>query len=487
MTEATTITSRVLKTEYINWRSLKFLQSDSFKEFTTEEERKLKASIIANCFTQPFYVWLNPADNQIYCLDGKHRSNVLLAMEDEGVYIPELLPATFIDCASQQEAAKLVLQYSSSYARVTQTGFLEFVESYSINLPDVLDVISIPDLDLFELSASSDNGNIVAASLQDKFIVPPFSILDTRQGYWQDRKKAWHALGIASQETREDIELIARSGQSTGIYELRNRMRTILKRDPSWDEILEEANKRGMHIYSGASVFDPVLCEVLYTWFCPPSGRVLDPFAGGSVRGIVAGKLGNDYFGIDLREDQCQANAVQWRKFNDKRVSVQWETGDSNLKLDEIRGDYDFVFSCPPYHDLEQYSEDPADLSTMEYCDFIEKYRSIIFKSVSKLKDNRFACFVVGDIRDKQGYYRDFVGDTVQAFEDAGMRLYNEIILVNVAGSLPIRIGKQFARYRKVGKTHQNVLVFYKGDVKMIKEEFPEIEVQEIEAQALDN
>lgn len=37
------------------------------------------------------------------------------------------------------------------------------------------------------------------ATLAERFLVPPFSILDARQGYWQDRKKAWIALGIESE------------------------------------------------------------------------------------------------------------------------------------------------------------------------------------------------------------------------------------------------------------------------------------------------
>ena len=41
---------------------------------------------------------------------------------------------------------------------------------------------------------------------------------------------------------------------------------------------------------SGTSIFDPVLCELAYRWFCPPGGTVLDPFAGGSVRGIVSSR-----------------------------------------------------------------------------------------------------------------------------------------------------------------------------------------------------
>jgi hypothetical protein len=36
-------------------------------------------------------------------------------------------------------------------------------------------------------------------TLAEQFIVPPFSVLDARQGYWQERKKAWMALGIQSE------------------------------------------------------------------------------------------------------------------------------------------------------------------------------------------------------------------------------------------------------------------------------------------------
>ncbi|MNY68623.1 hypothetical protein D3C86_2064160 [compost metagenome] len=58
------------------------------------------------------------------------------------------------------------------------------------------------------------------------------------------------------------------------------------------------------------------------------------------------------------------------------------------------------------------------------------------------------------------------MSDTIDAFIDAGMRLYNEAILLTALGSAPIRAGKQFAASRKLGKVHQNVLVFVKGDWK---------------------
>jgi DNA modification methylase len=214
-------------------------------------------------------------------------------------------------------------------------------------------------------------------------------------------------------------------------------------------------------IASGTSIFDPVLCELAYTWFCPPDGAVLDPFAGGSVRGIVAAVLGRKYTGIDLRPEQIEANEVQAAAITPDNMP-RWIVGDSREAMPDEQ--FDLVFSCPPYADLEVYSDDPRDISTMAYPEFVAAYRDIVAGAVRRLRDNRFACFVVGDVRDKKGMYYNFVSDTIGAFQDAGAKLYNEAILVTAVGSLPIRVGKQFESGRKLGKTHQNVLVFVKGD-----------------------
>lgn len=213
---------------------------------------------------------------------------------------------------------------------------------------------------------------------------------------------------------------------------------------------------------SGTSIFDPVLCELAYTWFCPPDGVVLDPFAGGSVRGIVAAYLGRKYTGVELRPEQVQANVGQAKMLG---LAPHWLVGDAANVKELAAGEYDFIFSCPPYYDLEVYSDLEGELSALPtYDEFIAQYRAIVADCVSILEDDRFACFVVGDIRDKRGRYRNFVSDTIAAFQDAGAMLYNEAILVTAVGSLPIRAGRQFEAGRKLGKTHQNVLVFVKGD-----------------------
>jgi len=215
---------------------------------------------------------------------------------------------------------------------------------------------------------------------------------------------------------------------------------------------------------NGTSIFDPVLCELAYRWFAPPGGIVIDPFAGGSVRGIVASKLNRQYIGIELRAEQIAANRAQALRICGEPMP-QWIEGDA-IDIRALTGGMaaDFIFSCPPYADLERYSDDPRDLSTMAYPAFLAAYRRIVAACADLLKPDRFACFVVGDIRDAAGMYRNFVSDTIAAFCDCGLMLYNEAILVTAVGSLPIRVAKQFESGRKLGKTHQNVLVFVKGD-----------------------
>ena len=297
--------------------------------------------------------------------------------------------------------------------------------------------------------------------LAERFVVPPFSILDTRQGYWHERRRAWLRLGIASELGRANANCPGSSGDLR-----RGRDSATYTGGHAWLSGRARAKAFGtegnISGQSGTSIFDPVLCELAYSWFCPRGGSVLDPFAGGSVRGIVAAYLGYQYVGIELRPEQVAANDEQAQQIG---LDPIWCIGDSYHAAELVAGHYDFLFSCPPYYDLEVYSDFHGELSAMpSYEGFLERYWHIIGECVEMLKPNRFACFVVSDIRDKQGHYRGFPADTVRGFAYAGCELYNEAILINSLGSLPIRVGKQFKSGRKLGRTHQNVLVFIKGD-----------------------
>jgi ParB-like chromosome segregation protein Spo0J len=45
-----------------------------------------------------------------------------------------------------------------------------------------------------------------AGSLSERFLVPPFSVLNAREGWWQARKRSWLALGIKSEEGRGGLD-----------------------------------------------------------------------------------------------------------------------------------------------------------------------------------------------------------------------------------------------------------------------------------------
>lgn len=380
-------------------------------------------------------------------------------------------------------------------------------------------------------------------TLAERFLVPPFSVLDARSGAWQARKRAWLSLGIKSEEGRggnllnfsdaardpakaygkkgeekpeakpaptaeemkRDLEFyrdqkkrglgaipnnhdemlhkykgeyeknkgllgFSDSGNDPEYYRKKQEVEAALGFEISREEFQACFYEGSETLKSGTSIFDPVLCEIAYTWFTPEGARILDPFAGGSVRGIVAAKLKRSYTGVDLREEQVAANRAQAEEIlgtdaKTETTAPRWLCGDS------VKGQpaekFDFLFSCPPYYNLEVYSDDPRDLSTAaNFAAFAESYHDIIRQAVERLEDNRFACFVVGEVRGKDGIYHNLVGETIAAFEAAGAVYYNEIVLVTAVGSLPIRAGRQFAAARAVGKTHQNVLVFVKGDRK---------------------
>jgi DNA modification methylase len=626
--------------------------------------------------------------------------------------------------------------------------------------PTLLELSGYSELQVAEILSLLNPKAAPGPGLELRFGVPPFTVLDARQGYWQDRKRAWMSLGIESElgrgEKLLDFVHAARAQDRYAHPEKAKGLtyKTASVADPGFYEAKREAERRlGRSIstrdfrekfwtpgasYQSSSIFDPVLSELVVRWFSPPGGRVYDPFAGGSVRGLVSGWLGRHYTGLDLSPAQLAANEAQaarifspettiapaaplrplpsvtspetptpversgelWLKRDDAllvagvrggKVRTCWrlahgaaglvtagsrsspqvnivahvakalgvpcrvhvpagartpeleaaaeagaevlghrpgrnsvicararadaeergwklipfgmecgeaveETASQVVRVDGVRrivvpvgsgmtlagvlhgldrigwdvpvlgvlvgadptkrlgtyapawwkderrvqlkrastsydeaaradldgvvldphyeakcvpflgagdllwvvgiretaeprvtsagsrvrprwveadalsydtsplGAVDLVFTCPPYGNLERYSDDPRDLSNMKPEAFDAAYAEAIRRTCGALAEDRFAVYVVGDYRDSSGSYRNLPGKTVAAFEAAGLRLYNEAILVTSVGSLPVRTARFFEQSRKLGKAHQNVLVFVKGD-----------------------
>lgn len=311
------------------------------------------------------------------------------------------------------------------------------------------------DKEAAKISAKEGRGRLL-----EEFGVPPFTTLDARQGYWKARKRAWRAVGVHGEEGRENLPDTVNTNEGTIGY------------------------LTGFGPGTGGSVFDPVLAELVYRWFNIKGGTVLDPFAGECTKGMVACYMGMPYLGVELRGDQVATNKRQMGAA-DARVFAgpkpKWITGDS-LVFDATvpkRAKADLVFTSPPYYDLEVYSNEARDGSTHHtYAQFLEWYRSVFDQVVARLRDNRFLVVKVGDIRDKVGGYRGFTADTYAMFTDMGLHLYNQAVLITPVGSAAIRAGGPMRKWRKMAKTHQDVLVFWKGDPKAVREVFEDVQTE---------
>ena len=300
--------------------------------------------------------------------------------------------------------------------------------------------------------------------LKDKPDWSPFSILNTTRPEWLNHRADW-------------LHILPHSGEGRDV-----------KRYNATPTNLFSSHYDSEKEAESVSIFDPFLCELMYKWFSKKDMKILDPFAGGNVRGLVAETLGRNYVGIDLSSTQVTANNSSQKTFEGKFVDIQgtaeWVCGDSADILNEQSfiekyGQFDMLFTCPPYYNLEQYTKNPADLSRMPtYADFLTKFGKILQSACRCLKDGTFCCIVISELRqspqdmEKIQFY-GLVPDTVHILRDlCGMKYYNEIILVNSLGSLPIRANKYFNQSRKIGRHHQNILVFYKGNIRDIEGKF---------------
>lgn len=287
--------------------------------------------------------------------------------------------------------------------------------------------------------------------MAEAFIIPPFDIFDAKQRAWMDRKHYWNNLINDKAQARADAEVYNDTMKYAG-HE--TELATV-------------------------SILDPVLSEVVCHWYTPKKrSKVFDVFAGDTVFGYVSATLGHEFKGIELRKEQAYFNNERTKDLNARYIC-----DDGRNVLKHIKeNSQDLLFSCPPYFDLEVYSDLENDASNQEtYEDFYKILDEAFTNAIKCLKEDRFAVIVCGDVRDKKtGGYYNFPNDIINTFKKNGMMLYNNIKLLTPLGTAMLRAGKYMV-YRKTAHIYQDVLVFYKGNQKNIKDIFPVIQVKEFE------
>jgi hypothetical protein len=255
----------------------------------------------------------------------------------------------------------------------------------------------------------------------------------------------------------------------------------MLRRVRDWRRLLGESGHdgersetfRGDHnsVYTGTySVFPAPLVEwILLRYSQRPDGlqpgvpcRVLDAFAGGPPRGAVSGIMGYEYHGIEVRQQQIDENKAVMERLGLKNVHYHLDDG----RFMDIPGtDFDIGLTCPPYYDLEVYSDLTNDISaSSSYQQFNADMAMCAASYLDKIRPLGFVCVVVGPFRDKNtGELRDFPGHTIANFREAGFIYWQDIILSKNFGSAAQRSTNAW-RGKKLVPIHEHLLVFRKPE-----------------------
>jgi hypothetical protein len=224
-----------------------------------------------------------------------------------------------------------------------------------------------------------------------------------------------------------------------------------------------------------ASVLDPVACEVVARFFMPKGGgRIYNPFGGGVQFGFVAGASGYEYLASEIRQNQCDANNALCAAY----PGVRWTQADSSTF--DPDGEFDLVFTCPPYYRVERYLDYDGKSPEGEINSLptYEEFRETLFagyrKAIEHLKPNRFFVVMTGDSRDKRGAYHCHEAETEIFFKSNGLSVYNKIVYLE-AEFTRLAQAKKTLHVRKFPKREQKIIVAYKGDIDAIKNEFASI------------
>lgn len=215
-------------------------------------------------------------------------------------------------------------------------------------------------------------------------------------------------------------------------------------------------------VYTGThSVFPAPLVEwILLRYGGEPGGYVLDAFAGGPPRGVVSTIMGYKYVGLDIRQEQLDENTQSLGSLG--LAGFRYVLSDG--RFIDI-GDHELfqcALTCPPYFNLEVYSDQADDLSNLlSYSEFNMGMQFCADAHFERLKPGAFACIVVGNFRGPDSELIDFRAHTVENFREGGFIFWQDIILSKNFGSAAKRSTNSWKGLKLV-PIHEHLLIFRK-------------------------
>ena len=175
--------------------------------------------------------------------------------------------------------------------------------------------------------------------------------------------------------------------------------------DSLW--LIDSRDTTGGHQLDYHGNFVPQIATQMYLRYTKEDDIVLDPFLGSGTSAIEAERQNRRLIGVELK-----ANLVDKVREKvspvllDDRIRVlrgdatrPETTARIRRALKEMGAEHAHLFILhPPYHDIIQFSDDPADLSNAANLEnFLDSFESVARMGFSLLEPGRFAALIVGD------------------------------------------------------------------------------------------
>ena len=152
-------------------------------------------------------------------------------------------------------------------------------------------------------------------------------------------------------------------------------------------------------IATKVSVFSAGRAKILINKYLSEFNEVFDPFSGFSGRMLGTISLGKKYIGQDISEIHVRESNEMIKFLNVDNVSITCKN------ILESNGEYECIFTCPPYSNKEQWLEVPVDTRTCD--DWIDECLSR-FKCKKYLfvvdDTNKYKNYIVDEIKNKSHF-----------------------------------------------------------------------------------
>jgi len=240
-------------------------------------------------------------------------------------------------------------------------------------------------------------------------------------------------------------------------WQVATKLKKIIGDDGSTRELIGKKMKLLDSKYN-VSIFNPHLAQMILSAYCPSGANIYDPFGGGGTRGFIATAMGHNYTGIEIRQEEVERIKKQQEKL---KYWFNIICCDSRFyKIEEES--FDFSYTCPPYFNLEVYSDMEGDMSHADdYNEFLTMLEESVKITYKGLRKGSLSVWVVGNFRDKTGGLVHFNGDLVRIGQRAGFKLHDELVFWGAAGVAASRSG-QFVANRKSVRVHEYLVIFKK-------------------------